>query len=95
MSKHSDTKKAEKKAKDWYQDPALVTKPEKVSYKAPTALVDIGCIVAIEYSSDKFDGTTRTYRHDVTKIRRLFLSPDGSTMVIDPPFKITKRGIEG
>lgn len=95
MTRHKDIQKASKKAKAWYQDPSLVTEPEQIPYNAPKAVVDIGNIVAIEYASNKFDGVTRTYRHDVTMVRRLCISPDGSTIIVDPPFKVTKRGIEG
>lgn len=87
--------KAMKKAKAWFQDDALVTKPQVIDWTPPEAAVHIGQFVAIEYLSDKFDGTKRIYRHEVTKVRQMLLSPDGSTIIVDPPFKVTKRGIEG
>lgn len=88
-------KKAEKKAAAWYQNRNLVTKARVVKRKLPEAFVEVGTIAAIEYESDKFDGEDRLYRHEVTKKRKLYLSVDGSTMIVQPPFKITKRGIEG
>jgi len=85
-----------KKAKAWYGDESLVNEPKPLrGYEAPTAAVEIGTITAIEYDSHKFDGESRIYRHDVTKKRKLFISLDGSTLIVWPPFKITKRGIEG
>lgn len=85
-----------KKAKAWYGDEELVTEPKPLrGYSAPTAAVEIGTITAIEYDSNKFDGKGRIYRHDVTKKRKLFISLDGSTLIVWPPFKVTKRGIEG
>ena len=64
-------------------------------HRFPTAFLDAGRITSVEYESDKFDGTKRIYRHEVTKKRRLIISADGSTILIHPPFRITKRGIEG
>ena len=87
--------KATKKAKAWFQDENLVTKPQVIDWTPPESAVHIGQFVAIEYLSDKFDGTKRIYRHEVTKVRQMLLSPDGSTIIVDPPFKVTKRGIEG
>ena len=87
--------KAEKKAAAWFQDHRLVTKARILKRKLPDAFVEVGTIAAIEYESNKFDGEERLYRHDVTKKRKLYLSTDGSTLVVHPPFKITKRGIEG
>ena len=87
--------KAEKKAKAWFGKESLVTKAQEIDWTPPESAVHIGQFVAIEYLSDKFDGTKRIYRHDVTKVRQMLLSPDGSTIIVDPPFKITKRGIEG
>ena len=94
-SKAAETRKAVKKASDWYGDPSLVTEPETVNWKAPKSAIHIGRIVAIEYESDKFDGKSRIYRHEVTKSRELLVSPDGTTIIVLPGFKITKRGIEG
>lgn len=92
----SAIKAATKKALAWFRRPELVTAPEVLKgYTAPEAVVEIGEILAIEYRSDKFDGVSRDYRHDVTKHRRLFLSPDGGTIVVWPPFRVTTRGIEG
>lgn len=88
-------KKAEKKAKAWYGRPSLLTAAVPVSIPDDVELVDVGEILAIEYLSDKFDGNPRAYRHDVTKKRRLYISTDGSVLVIKPGFKITRRGIEG
>lgn len=87
--------KAVKKAKAWNQNDDLVTEPILIDWNPPESAIDVGQIVAIEYLSDKFDGVKRIYRHEVTKKRKLFLSLDGSTLIVDPPFKITKRGIEG
>lgn len=85
-----------KKARAFFGNDDLVTEPQALkAYKPPTAFVDIGDFVAIEYDSDKFDGKGRIYRHEGTRKRRCLLSIDGSTMVFDPPFKLTKRGIEG
>ena len=87
--------KAEKKARAWYGKDELVTEAQEIDWTPPKSAVHIGQFVAIEYLSDKFDGTKRIYRHDVTHVRQMLLSPDGSTIIVDPPFKITKRGIEG
>jgi hypothetical protein len=85
-----------KKARAFFDNDDLVTEPRGLkSYKMPSAFVDVGLFVAIEYDSSKFDGESRIYRHDITKKRRLLISVDGSTMIIDPPLKLTKRGIEG
>lgn len=88
-------KAAEKKALAWYRKESLVTDPVEIDWTPPEAMVDIGDIVAIEYRSDKFDGKSKIFRHDVTKTRKLLVSPDGMTMIILPGFKITTRGIEG
>lgn len=85
-----------KKARAFYGDDSLVTQPKPLrGYVAPNAAVEIGELVAIEYDSNKFDGEPRIYRHDVTKKRKMFISIDGSTIIIQPPLKVTKRGIEG
>jgi hypothetical protein len=85
-----------RKARAFYGDDALVTHPKPLrGYVAPNAAVEIGELVAIEYDSNKFDGEPRIYRHDVTKKRKMFISIDGSTIIIQPPLKVTKRGIEG
>lgn len=85
-----------KKARAFYGNDDLVTVPRVLkSYKAPSAFVDIGDAVALVYGSDKFDGEYRVYEHEVTKKRRMLISVDGSTIVFDPPLKLTKRGIEG
>ncbi len=85
-----------KKARAFFGNDDLVTEPQALrSYRAPVAFVDIGDFVAIEYDSEKFDGKDRIYRHEGTRKRRCLLSIDGTTMVFDPPFKLTKRGIEG
>lgn len=86
---------AVKKARAWYRKEDLVTEPEMVNWNPPKSAVHIGRIIAIEYESDKFDGVKRIYRHDVTKIREMMLSPDGTTIIVLPGFKITTRGIEG
>ena len=89
-------KKAEKKARDWYQNEGLETNAKPIrGYKLPSAYVKVGRIVAIEYESDKYDGKRRVWRHEATRKRDLHISTDGTTMVILPGFKITKRGIEG
>lgn len=85
-----------KKARAFFGNDDLVTEPQALkSYKPPTAFVDIGDHIAIEYDSRKFDGTQRIYRHEDSVKRRCLLSIDGTTMVFDPPFRLTKRGIEG
>jgi hypothetical protein len=84
------------KALAWYGKESLVTEPQLLkAWKAPNCAVEVGLITAIEYDSNKFDGKWRIYRHDATAKRRLFISPDGSTLIVWPPFRITKRGIEG
>lgn len=94
---HRDLERAaERKAADWYQDDSLVTKAKPLrGYEAPNAAIEVGDMVAIEYSSKKFDGVTKTYRHEATKKRKMLISLDGSTIIVWPPFKVTKRGIEG
>jgi len=88
--------KALKKARDFYDSDDLVTVPRELKgYKTPTAFVEIGDFVALEYDSDKFDGKPRIYRHEATRKRRFLMSVDGSTIIAHPPFKLTKRGIEG
>lgn len=87
--------KATKKAKAWNGKESLLTAPKKIKVADSHEFVEVGPIVAIEYESNKFDGTTRVYRHDVTKKRILHLSTDGEVILIKPGFKVTKRGIEG
>ena len=89
------TRKAVAKARAWFRKDSLLTEPQTMPYTPPGAVVEIGTILALEYASNKFDGRLRAYRHDVTQERRMFLSPDGSTIIVDPPFRITTRGIEG
>jgi hypothetical protein len=85
-----------KKARAFYGNDDLMTEPQKLkSYKMPEAFLDAGDLVAVEYDCEKFDGESRIYRHEITQKRRLLISVDGSTMIIDPPLRITKRGIEG
>lgn len=91
----SAERKAIDKARAWFRDSSLITNPEEMPYTPPESVVLVGEIVAIEYASDKFDGTMRVYRHDVTGHRNLMISPDGGTLIVHPPFKITTRGIEG
>lgn len=89
-------RKAMAKALAWYGRDDLVTEPQILkSYNAPEAVVEIGTCIALEYESHKFDGKDRIYRHECTVKRRMFISPDGSTIIVWPPFKVTKRGIEG
>lgn len=96
MSRHKDAiKAATAKALAWFRRPDLTTPPQVIQWDPPEAAVLIGRIVAIEYYSDKFDGTPRVYRHDFTKMRDLAVSPDGSTLIVIPPFRVTTRGIEG
>lgn len=86
---------ARKKAEAWFWEKDELTEPmELQGYHPPTSGILVGEIVAIEYRSRK-DGTAKVYRHDVTKKRDLIISVDGSTLIINPAFKITKRGIEG
>lgn len=87
--------KAIKKALAWNGRESLVTSPKNIHVKDNLEFVEIGRIVAIEYESNKFDGKTRIYRHDVTKSRILHVSTDGTVLIVKPGFKITKRGIEG
>lgn len=85
-----------KKARAFYGSDELTTVPRPLKgYKAPEAFVELGDMVALEYDSNKFDGKGRIYRHDATHKRRLLMSLDGSTIIVWPPFKLTKRGIEG
>jgi hypothetical protein len=95
-----------KKAEDWFGNDALVsdvmslTEYEPPIVKMPDgtlalALVEIGRIAELAYYSNKYDGKNRLWAHEVTGDRRLFISADGSTLVVWPPFKVTKRGIEG
>ena len=89
-------KRSREAAERWYGEPELVNATKILrGHTFPRAFLDAGRITAIEYESDKFDGESRIYRHEVTKKRRLIISADGSTILINPPFKITKRGIEG
>lgn len=84
------------KARAFYGNDDLVTIPQPIkSYRPPDAFVDLGEIVALEYDSIKFDGESRIYRHEATHKRRLLMSLDGGTFIVYPPFKLTKRGIEG
>lgn len=95
-SESAMARRSKKAAERWYGDPELVNATKILrGVKFPRAFLDAGRITAIEYESDKFDGETRIYRHEVTKKRRLIISADGSTILITPPFRITKRGIEG
>ena len=89
------TEAAIAKAKDWFGLDSLLTEPELVAWTPPEAAVLIGRLVAVEYFSDKFDGKGRVYRHDLDRPRDLAISVDGGTLMIFPPLKITKRGIEG
>jgi len=89
------TEAAIAKARDWFGLDSLLTEPELMDYQAPEAAVLIGRIVAIEYFSDKFDGKGRVYRHDFERQHDLILSVDGATMIVSPPMRVTKRGIEG
>lgn len=85
-----------KKAEAFYGSDELVNEARELkSYVAPEAFIDIGELESIVYRSTKFDGVSRSYEHEVTRKRRLLISVDGSTMIVDPPLKITKRGIEG
>lgn len=85
-----------KKARAFFDNDNLVTEPQRLkAYKPPQAYVDIGDFIAIEYDSHKFDGKQRIYRHESQSKKRCLLSVDGSTMIFDPPLKLTKRGIEG
>lgn len=87
---------AVKAATAFYGNAELATKAKKLrGYKAPLAFVDIGDAVALEYDSDKFDGKPRIYRHECEVKRKMLISTDGSTVVFSPPFKVTKKGIEG
>lgn len=83
------------KALEWFGHPDLLTQPERVSWTPPKFAVEIGNLVAIEYASDKWTGVEKVYRHEFEQIRTMAISPDGSTIVVFPPFQITERGIEG
>lgn len=85
-----------KKARAFFGNDELVTDPKVLKgYVPPTAFVDVGLLASIVYDSDKFDGEPRLYEHECTGRHRLLISVDGSTMVVTPPLKLTKRGIEG
>lgn len=89
-------KVAEEAARRWYQDETLTTEARTLpGWKPPMAFVEVGTIVALVYRSKKYDGKTRDWEHEFTKKRRLFISPDGSTMVVYPPFQFTRQGIKG
>lgn len=90
-----DVQEAIQAAGKWFGDPQLLTEPETIAWRPPTAAVEIGNLVAIEYASNKWTGNETVYRHEFEEIRRMAISPDGSTIVVDPPFRITERGIEG
>lgn len=83
------------KAKKWFGRDDLITEPEEIQWTPPEAMVHIGSLVALEYESDKFDGKSRIYRHDSEQNHDLYLSPDGKTIVVNPGFTVTERGIEG
>lgn len=84
------------KALAFMGDKDLVTEPKILkSYKAPSAMIEIGDLVALEYDSIKWDGKSRIFRHESDVKRKFLISPDGQTIVVIPPFRITKRGIEG
>lgn len=91
-------KEALEAASAFYGREDLVTKPRKLRrFKMPTAFVDIGDFVAIEYDSDKFDGKPRIYRHEGEKKRRILMSKGGeyTVMIFSPAFGLTEKGIEG
>jgi len=91
----SPERKAMRKAEAWFWDKDQLTEPRPLrTWQPPNAAIEVGHIVAIEYESKK-DGQSEIYRHDVTGLKKLHISTDGSTLIIQPPFKITKRGIEG
>ena len=84
------------KALAFMGDEKLLTEPRLLkSYKAPQAMIEIGDLVALEYDSIKWDGKSRIFRHESDVKRKFLISPDGQTIVVIPPFRITKRGIEG
>jgi len=83
------------KAREWFGRDDLVTEPESLPWTPPQAAVEIGQLVAIEYASDKWTGKEVIYRHEFEEERRMAISLDGTTIVVFPPFRITKRGIEG
>jgi hypothetical protein len=87
---------ARRKAAAFFGRNDLITEPRALKgYTPPEAFVETGDFIALEYDSHKFDGKKRIYRHEATKQRKLYISTDGSTLIIDPPLKVTKRGIEG
>lgn len=90
-----DTPQALQKAREWFGRDDLVTEPERIPWTPPKAAVEIGNLVAIEYASDKWTGKETVYRHEFEQIRCMAVSLDGSTIVVYPPFRITKDGIEG
>lgn len=88
--------KAIQKASAFYDNPKLVTAAKVLKgYRPPKAFVDIGEFISIEYDSAKFDGRKRIYHHETEVKRKCLLSIDGSTMVFVPPFRVTRKGIEG
>lgn len=86
-------KRVEKKAGEWNQRNPKKAKVQRIP--DPLEAIEIGEIVSICYRSAKFDGKVRVWEHVVTKKRKLYISLDGSILVVKPGFKITKRGIEG
>jgi hypothetical protein len=94
---HAKAERAALKKADSFFGPDGPKTPARAlrGYTAPQAAVEIGELIALEYESAKFDGERRVYRHDITHKRKIFISLDGSTLIIWPPLKLTKRGIEG
>jgi hypothetical protein len=89
------TEAAIAKALEWFGEESLLTDPEDLPWTPPAAAVLVGRLVAIEYASDKWDGKERVYRHDLDRPCNLAISIDGSTIILDPPLRVTKRGLEG
>jgi hypothetical protein len=91
---------AEKKARAWFDNESLVTgakvlKSFDFEKVIAGGFVEIGEILKLDYLSNKYNGKQTAYTHEITKKRRLFISADGSTLVIWPPLKVTSRGIMG
>jgi hypothetical protein len=87
--------RAAKKALAWWRRKNLTTEAVQVEWDPPTDFVDGGEIVAIIYKSEKIGGKMTVYEHKFTKRRRLLFAVDGSCFLLDPPCRITTRGIEG
>lgn len=77
-------------------------KPVSLSYPvlmnseidSPDDLAELGKVEAIQYSSDKWDGVERSYRHDFDDPPALLCDSDND-LILMGNYKITRKGIEG